>query len=75
MTNGKLQSCLQTQIEQQEYITNNAISKKSENNSNRVNSAEQRLFLKQNYENRLKRLKPGNNKYVSMRMKLGLHDC
>ena len=40
MTDEKLRSCLWKNIEQLEYITDNAVIKNSENNTNRVNSAE-----------------------------------
>ena len=43
MTDGKLQSCFWTNIEQQNYITKNAVIKILKNNSNSVNCAEQRL--------------------------------
>ena len=43
MTDEKLRSLLWTNTERLEYITNNAVIKNSENNSNRENSAEQKL--------------------------------
>ena len=43
MTDEKLQSWLWTNIEWLEYITNNTVIKNSENESNRVNSAEQKV--------------------------------
>ena len=58
MTAGKLQSWFWTNIEQQKYITNNPVIKSLKNNSNSVNSAEQRLqkILKQICEN-IKKIK------------------
>ena len=43
MTDEKLQSWLWTNIERMEYITNNTVIKNSENESNGVNSAEQKV--------------------------------
>ena len=43
MTDEKLQSWIWTNIERMEYITNNTVIKNSENESNGVNSAKQKV--------------------------------